>query len=119
MSQPMKAHNSLPLARNTPKDDLYEITRVSSLQSVAPPEIHMREDEGVGMALAKAANLDEVGYALQSQFGVQPGTIRFSLYLQSGEPHRRECLQRRTLFSDGQQRVQRPILVLPVDVASP
>ena len=49
----MKAHNSLPLARNTPKDDLYEITRVSSLQSVAPPEIHMREDEGVGMALAK------------------------------------------------------------------
>ena len=67
------------------KDDLYEITRVVSLQSVAAPEIRMSEDEGVGMAIAKAANLEGVAYALQDQFRVRPDAIRFSLYLQNGE----------------------------------
>jgi tetratricopeptide (TPR) repeat protein len=67
------------------KDDLYEITRVNSLQSVVPPEIRMTEDQGVGMAIAKAVNLEGVAYALQDQFRVRPDTIRFSLYIQDGQ----------------------------------
>ena len=67
------------------KDDLYEITRVNSLQSVVPPEIRMTEDQGIGMAIAKAANLEGVAYALQDQFRVRPDTIRFSLYIQDAQ----------------------------------
>ena len=66
------------------KDDLYDITRVNTLQSVAPPEIRMSQ-QGIGMAIARAANLEAVAYALQEQFQVRPDTIRFSLYLQNGE----------------------------------
>jgi tetratricopeptide (TPR) repeat protein len=67
------------------KDDLYEITRVVTTQSIAPRDIVVSEDQGIGMAIAKAANLEGVAYALQTQFDVAPDTIRFSLYIQDGQ----------------------------------
>lgn len=64
------------------QDQFDAITSTQSL--VRPMEIHSREEQGVGMALAEALNAQKVGYALQRQFGFNPDSIRFTLFVDNG-----------------------------------
>ena len=58
-----------------------EIGRVGHIGSVMQaPQIRLGNDKGIGMALAEAANVKGVAYALQRQFGYDPDKLRFALY---------------------------------------
>jgi len=63
-------------------DQLFVIAKVASV--VEPPEIHASDDQGIGMALAKEAKLQEVAYALQSELGYTPDRLRLALYMEDG-----------------------------------
>ncbi len=56
----------------------------SVVPTIAHPEIRSKRDQGVGMALAKAVNVQNIAYALQHEFGYKPDTIRFTLFSQDG-----------------------------------
>ena len=62
---------------------LNEIARTVSV--VHPPDIRSSEDEGVAMALAEAADVKGVAFALQSAFGFHPDQLRFALYVEDGK----------------------------------
>ena len=66
--------------------DLYDIVRSARIVSVAAPHVQLSKHEGgVGMALARATNLQQVAYALQDVFQVSPDRIRFALFIENGE----------------------------------
>lgn len=52
---------------------------------VRPPEMRSNSEQGLGMALAEAANVQNVAFALQSSFGLTPDRMRFALYSENGE----------------------------------
>jgi tetratricopeptide (TPR) repeat protein len=64
-------------------EQLYAIAGVASV--IEPPEIRTSQDQGLGMALAQAANAKEFAYALQTAVGYAPDRLRLSLYLEHGE----------------------------------
>jgi hypothetical protein len=64
------------------KDQLDEITSTASV--VRPPEIRSRHEQGLGMALAEAVHAQNVAFALQRQFGYNPDSVRFALYVENG-----------------------------------
>ena len=64
------------------QEQVFSIAKVTSV--VLPPEIHASNNQGIGMALAKEANLENVAYALQSELGYNPDKLRFALYLENG-----------------------------------
>ncbi len=57
---------------------------LSTESVVRPPEIRSSRDQGLGMALAEAANVQNIAFALQSEFGYNPDRLRFSLYVEDG-----------------------------------
>jgi tetratricopeptide (TPR) repeat protein len=64
------------------EEALDEITSTPSV--VRPPELRSSRDQGLGMALAEAVNVQNVAFALQSEFGYRPDQLRFSLYMEDG-----------------------------------
>jgi len=66
-------------------DQLFAIAKIPSV--VEPPEIHASDDQGLGMAIAKEARLQEVAYALQSALGFNPDRLRLALYMEDGTLH--------------------------------
>ena len=64
-------------------EQLFAISRVQSV--LEPPEIRTAQDQGLGMELAEAANMQKVAYALQTTFGYAPDRLRLALYLEHGE----------------------------------
>jgi tetratricopeptide (TPR) repeat protein len=64
---------------------VYEVTQICSTPSVlAVPEVRANDNQGVGMAIAKAANMQTVAIALQTQLGYQPERIRITLMSENG-----------------------------------
>jgi len=61
---------------------LDEITNNQSV--IHPPEIRSSRDQGVGMALAEAFNMQKAAYALQAEVGYKPDHLHFSLYSEDG-----------------------------------
>ena len=61
-------------------DQLFAIANTPSI--VEPPEIHASHDQGIGMALAREAKLQEVAYALQNELGYNPDKLRLALFLE-------------------------------------
>ena len=51
---------------------------------VDPPEIRASRKQGLGMALAEAAHVQGVAYALQTELGYVSDRLRLALYLQNG-----------------------------------
>ncbi|HEV2301155.1 MAG TPA: hypothetical protein VGR91_06240 [Stellaceae bacterium] len=65
------------------EEQLSEITSVPSV--VNPPEIRSTRDEGLGMAIAEALNVQNVAFAVQQQMGYRPDKLRFALFTQNGK----------------------------------
>ncbi len=61
---------------------LFTIAKTSSM--VVPVEIHASRDQGIGMALAKEAKLENVAYALETEMGIHPDRLRLSLFTEDG-----------------------------------
>jgi tetratricopeptide (TPR) repeat protein len=62
-----------------------EVNRISATPSVvARPRIRTGNSPGIGMAVATAANLQSLAYALQAQVGLEPDDIRLALYSENG-----------------------------------
>src|SRR5947207_15848201 len=64
------------------KDVFDDITSTASV--VRPPEIRSHLDQGLGMALFEAVHAQNIAFALQREFGHNPDTIRFALYMENG-----------------------------------
>jgi tetratricopeptide (TPR) repeat protein len=62
---------------------LNEIADTGSV--VHPPDIRSSGAQGIGMALAEAANVKSVAFALQSALGYHPDRLRFALYVEDGK----------------------------------
>jgi tetratricopeptide (TPR) repeat protein len=59
---------------------------VAATESVVrPPEMRSSADQGLGMALAEAANVQKVAFALQGALGYNPDQLHFSLYTDKGK----------------------------------
>jgi tetratricopeptide (TPR) repeat protein len=72
-------------------DATLELAFESQLQAIAeiqslvdPPEIRASRKQGIGMALAEAARVQGVAYALQTEFGYRPDRLRMALFMQDG-----------------------------------
>jgi tetratricopeptide (TPR) repeat protein len=63
-------------------DQLNSVAKVESV--VNPPEIRPSDRQGIGMALAEAAGVQEVAFALQNTLGVEHDELVFSLYAEDG-----------------------------------
>lgn len=62
------------------------LNEVASTASVVrPPEMRSSSEQGLGMALAEAANVQTVAFALQGALGYDPDRLRFSLYSDNGQ----------------------------------
>ena len=62
---------------------VYEVTQICGTPSVlAVPEVRANDNQGFGMAIAKAANMQSVAVALQTQLGYQPERIKITLLKQ-------------------------------------
>ena len=62
-----------------------EVDRVSSTPTLmAKPKIELGKQGGIGMAIATAANMQAVAYALQSKVGYQPEQIKVALFSEDG-----------------------------------
>ncbi|HEV2301154.1 MAG TPA: hypothetical protein VGR91_06235 [Stellaceae bacterium] len=72
-----------PSLENEFDEQLNEITTTPSV--VNPPEIRSTTDEGLGMAIAEALNVQNVAFALQRQMGFRPDKLRFALFVQDGK----------------------------------
>jgi tetratricopeptide (TPR) repeat protein len=64
-------------------DQLFQIQQTVSV--VRPQEIRTSHDEGLGMALARAVDAENVAYALQTEAGYAPDRLRLALFLEHGE----------------------------------
>ncbi|HVH75500.1 MAG TPA: hypothetical protein VM755_11370 [Stellaceae bacterium] len=64
-------------------EQLNEITSVPSV--VSPPEIRALRDEGLGMAISEALNVQNVAFAVQRQMGYHPDKLRFALFVENGK----------------------------------
>ena len=64
-------------------DQLNAIAQTASV--IRPPDIRSSSDQGLGMALAEAANVQNVAFALQSTLGFNPDRLRFSLFEADGK----------------------------------
>jgi len=64
-------------------DKLNAIAQTPSV--VHPPDIRSSSEQGVGMALAEAANVQNVAFALQSSLGFRPDRLRLSLFTADGK----------------------------------
>lgn len=64
------------------EDQVFKIAKVTSV--VLPPEIYASNDQGIGMALAKEAKLENVAYALQAELGYNPDKLRYALFIEDG-----------------------------------
>lgn len=81
-----------------PRSDKYSIDEATleqtfegQLQAIAatqslidPPEIRARRKQGVALALAQAARVEGVAYALQTEMGYEPDRLRLALFVQNG-----------------------------------
>src|ERR1700759_4110558 len=63
-------------------NQLRAISETKSL--VTPPEIRAGRKQGLGMALAEAARVQNVAYALQTELGYDPDRLRLALFMQNG-----------------------------------
>ena len=62
---------------------LNDVAQTASV--VRPPEMHSSNDQGLGMALAEAASVQNVAFALQGTLGFNPDKLRLSLYSEDGQ----------------------------------
>jgi tetratricopeptide (TPR) repeat protein len=63
----------------------HEVDRMSATQSVVTkPRIRTDKGDGIGMAIATAANMQSIAYALQSQFGYHSDQIKLALFGEDG-----------------------------------
>ncbi len=65
------------------EDQLNKVAHTESI--INPPEIRPETERSVGMALALAARVDGVAYALQTSLGYRPDRLRLALYVEDGE----------------------------------
>jgi tetratricopeptide (TPR) repeat protein len=63
-------------------EQLFAIGKIASV--VEPPEIRASSDQGIGMALAKEARLEDVAHALQGELGYRPDHLRLALFMEDG-----------------------------------
>jgi tetratricopeptide (TPR) repeat protein len=62
-----------------------EVDRISSTPTLmAKPRVKLASQGGIGMAIASAANMQSVAYALQTKVGIQPDQIRIALFSEDG-----------------------------------
>lgn len=62
-----------------------EVDRIAATQTlVGKPRVQLGKQGGIGMAIATAANMQSVAYALQSEVGRQPDQIRIALFSEDG-----------------------------------
>lgn len=62
-----------------------EIDRISQTPSVAAkPDVHLARQGGIALAIASAANLQSLVYAVQTRFGHQPDEIKIALFGENG-----------------------------------
>jgi len=62
-----------------------EIDRISQTPSVAAkPDVHLARQGGIALAIASAANLQSLVYAVQTRFGHQPDAIKIALFGEDG-----------------------------------
>jgi tetratricopeptide (TPR) repeat protein len=58
-----------------------EVDRISATPTlVGKPRVELEKQGGVGMAIATAANLQSVAFALQKEFGYRPDQIRIDVF---------------------------------------
>lgn len=64
-----------------------EIDRISATPTLAgTPRVELGKQGGIGMAIASAANLQSIAYALQNEAGFQPDQINLTLFSEDGTP---------------------------------
>jgi tetratricopeptide (TPR) repeat protein len=62
-----------------------QLRAISDTKSLVQlPEIRASRKQGIGMALAEAARVQGVAYALQTEMGYSPDRLRLALYVQNG-----------------------------------
>src|SRR6476646_4395611 len=62
-----------------------QLRAISDTKSLVQlPEIRASRKQGLGMALAEAARVQGVAYALQTEMGYSPDRLRLALYVQNG-----------------------------------
>jgi Tfp pilus assembly protein PilF len=62
-----------------------EVDRISSTPTLmAKPKIELGKGGGVGMAIATAANMQAVAYALQSKVGYEPEQLKIAMFSEDG-----------------------------------
>lgn len=62
-----------------------EVERISATPSLmAKPRVQLGQQGGIGMAIATAANLQNVAYALQAKAGFQADQIKIALFTEDG-----------------------------------
>ena len=62
-----------------------EVDRVSSTPTLmAKPKVQLGKQGGIGMAIATAANMQSIAYALQSKVGYQPEQIKIAVFSEDG-----------------------------------
>jgi tetratricopeptide (TPR) repeat protein len=63
-----------------------QLNKIASTTSVIEaPEIRSNSQQGVGMALAQAAKVEFLAYALQDELGYRPDTLHLALFVENGE----------------------------------
>jgi tetratricopeptide (TPR) repeat protein len=63
-----------------------QLNRIATTHSVvSPPEIRSSREQGIGMALAQAAKVESIAYAMKSQLGYRPDTLRLALYVENSQ----------------------------------
>jgi hypothetical protein len=63
----------------------YEESQICATQSVlAVPEVRANDNQAIGMAIAKAASIQSVPVALQTQLGYQPERLKIALLSEDG-----------------------------------
>ena len=62
-----------------------EIDRISQTPSIAAkPDVHLARQGSIALAIATAANLQSLVYAVQTKFGHQPDEIKIALFAEDG-----------------------------------
>jgi len=63
-----------------------QLNRIAGTHSVIEPqEIRSTREQGIGMALAQAAKVENLAYALQAELGYRPDKLRLALFIDGGE----------------------------------
>jgi tetratricopeptide (TPR) repeat protein len=87
----LEASSAGKLDKTTVDDDMIngilnsEVDRIASTATLmAKPSVQLGRQGGLGMAIATAANLQSIAYALQKRVGYRPDQIKIALFSEDG-----------------------------------